>query len=287
MTSIDRRRFLAALGGATAGLALGGAAGAMQACAPAPGRRGAIDPLGLQLYTVRSLMARDVAGTLEQVAGIGYREVEFAGYFDHEPDRLRELLDRLDLAAPSAHVMFEALEGEQWPRTREAAEVLGHRYLVIPWIPPDARRSLDDYRRVADRLERAGARVAEAGHKLAYHNHEFEFEPLDGTVPFDILAGTDPDLVAFQLDLFWVRHAGQDPIEYFRRHPGRFPSVHVKDMAADGSMVDVGAGEMDWAGIFAHADTAGIRHYFVEHDEPADPLSSVRNSYQHLSRLEV
>lgn len=287
MTTIDRRRFLAALGSATAGLALGGATAALPACSPATGRRGGIDRVGVQLYTVRSLMARDVAGTLEQVADIGYREVEFAGYFDQPPDRLRELLDRLGLAAPSAHVSFDALEGEQWTRTREAAQALGHRYLVIPWLAPEERGSLDDYRRIAARLERAGARVGDAGLQLAYHNHEFEFEPIDGTIPYDILAATDPDLVALQLDLFWIRHAGEDAVAYFQRHPGRFPSVHVKDVAEDGSMVDVGSGVIDWPAIFAHADTAGIRHFFVEHDQPADPLASIRNSYRHLSRLDV
>ncbi|HUG41708.1 MAG TPA: sugar phosphate isomerase/epimerase [Longimicrobiales bacterium] len=151
---------------------------------------------------------------------------------------------------------------------------------------PEARRSLDDYRRLAGRLEDAGGRAREAGLQLAYHNHDFEFERLDGAVPFDILAGTDPDLVQFQLDLYWIRKAGGDALAYFRRHPGRFPSVHVKDMAADGAMVDVGAGVIDWPALFAHADTAVIRHYFVEHDQPADPLASIRNSFIHLRGLE-
>ncbi|MGH7482265.1 MAG: sugar phosphate isomerase/epimerase family protein [Longimicrobiales bacterium] len=279
---LDRRRFLAALGGATATLALAGPAAT---CAPRPGR-GAIDRVGLQLYTVRSLMSQDVERTLGQVASVGYREVEFAGYFDHAPARLREILDANGLTAPSAHVGMDALEGDDWPRTLEAATILGHRYLVFPWIPPEARRSLDDYRRIAARLEEAGARAREANLRLAYHNHDFEFGPLDGVIPYDILAGTDPDLVQLQLDIYWIRKGGADPLVYFRRHPGRFPSVHVKDMAADGAMVDVGAGVIDWRALFAHADTAGIRHYFVEHDSPTDPLASIRNSYEHLRGLE-
>lgn len=265
-------------------LALGGTA-AVAGCGPARAR-GLLDRVGLQLYTVRSLMARDVERTLDQVASIGYREVEFAGYFEQPPARLREILDAGGLAAPSAHVGLDALEGDGWSRALEAARILGHRYLVFPWIPPEARRSLDDYRRLAGRLEDAGGRAREAGLQLAYHNHDFEFERLDGAVPFDILAGTDPDLVQFQLDLYWIRKAGGDALAYFRRHPGRFPSVHVKDMAADGAMVDVGAGVIDWPALFAHADTAVIRHYFVEHDQPADPLASIRNSFIHLRGLE-
>lgn len=281
--AIDRRSFLAALGGTTATLALGGTA-VTAACASARDE-GPIDRLGLQLYTVRSLMAEDVERTLRQVAAVGYREVEFAGYFDHPPSRLRDILDDNGLAAPSAHAGFDALEGDEWPRTIEAATTLGHRYLVVPWIPAEARRSLDDYRRLAERLEIAGERAREAGLQLAYHNHDFEFERLEGTIPYDILTDTNPDLVQLQLDLYWVIRAGGDPVAYFRRHPGRFPSVHVKDMAPDGAMVDVGAGVIDWPAIFDHADTAGIRHYFVEHDQPADPVASIRGSFDHLRGL--
>lgn len=278
---IDRRSFLAALGGTTAALALSGSA---FACATARDA-GRIDRVGLQLYTVRSLMAENVERTLRQVAAVGYGEVEFAGYFDHPPAHLRAILDDTGLSAPSVHVGLDALEGDGWPRTIEAANIIGHHYLVVPWISPDAHRSLDDYRRLAGRLEVIGARAREAGLQLAYHNHDFEFETLDGGIPYDILVETDPDLVQLQLDLYWIRKAGGDPVAYFQRHPGRFPSVHVKDMAPDGTMVDVGTGVIDWPAIFDHAGTAGIRHYFVEHDQPADPLASIRASFDHLEEL--
>lgn len=281
---MDRRRFLTALGGTTATLALGGSVFATACATAQSGPR--VHRVGLQLYTVRSLMAEDVERTLGQVASIGYREVEFAGYFDHSPARLRQMLDASGLTAPSAHTGFDALEGDAWSRTVDAANALGHRYLVVPWIPPEARGSLDAYRRLAGRLEEAGGRAREVGLQLAYHNHEFEFERLEGAVPYDIIAGTDPDLVQLQLDVYWIIKAGADPVVYFRRHPGRFPSVHVKGMDADGAMVDAGAGVIDWRGIFAHADTAGIRHYFVEHDEPADPIASIRNSFQYLRALD-
>lgn len=280
---MDRRSFLAALGGTTATLALGSTAFAAACATTRSGPR--VDPLGLQLYTVRSLMEQDVARTLAQVASVGYGEVEFAGYFDHSPARLRQMLDANGLTAPSAHTGFDALGGDAWARTVDAANALGHRYLVVPWIPPEARGSLDAYRRLAGGLEEAGGRAREAGLQLAYHNHEFEFERLEGAVPYDIIAATDPDLVELQLDIYWILKAGADPVTYFRRHPGRFPSVHVKGMAADGAMVDAGTGVIDWQGIFAHADTAGIRHYFVEHDQPADPIASIRNSFNHLRAL--
>lgn len=247
---------------------------------------GSLSRVGLQLYTVRSLMAEDVPGTLETVAGIGYREVEFAGYFDRTPAQLRTLLDDLGLAAPSTHVGLESFR-DQLPELLDAAATLGHRYLVLPSLPPRERQSLDDYRRLADEMNRFGTACRAAGVRFGYHNHDFEFERIDGEVPFDVLlAHTDPELVAFELDLFWTIHAGSDPLAYFEAHPGRFHLCHVKDRTADGEMVDVGAGVIDFSGIFARSEQAGLIHYFVEHDSPADPVASIRASYTHLSGLE-
>jgi sugar phosphate isomerase/epimerase len=292
---IDRRGFLAAVGGA-AGFALAGPLAASRLVGGPGGSRSGpaapgpvpLEPVGLQLYTVRSLMERDVPRTLQRVADVGYREVEFAGYYDHEPERLRGILDRLGLSAPSAHVSLETMEGDGAASAIRAAQALGHRWLVVPWLPPEQRQTLDDYRRVAASLEEIGARVNDAGLRLAYHNHDFELEPIDGTLPYTILADTEPDRVALQLDLYWVRAAGSDALTWFRRHPGRFPSVHVKDMATDGEMVDVGSGVIDWADVLGKARAAGVEHLFVEHDQPGDdPIASVRNSFQYLHRLSV
>jgi sugar phosphate isomerase/epimerase len=234
--------------------------------------------VGVQLYTVRDLMAEDVAGTLAAVAGIGYREVEFAGYFNQDPHAIRSWLDAEGLTAPSAHFHVE-----DWEPAFEVATILGHRYLVDPWIAPDKRETLDDYRRVAETFNEIGLQAQAAGFQFAYHNHDFEFQPMDGQIPFDVLlAETDPDLVQIQLDLFWTTHGGGDPLEYFAAYPGRYPSVHVKDRSPDGTMVDVGRGAIDFPAIFADAEAAGVEHYFVEHDSPDDSLESIRRSYAHL-----
>jgi sugar phosphate isomerase/epimerase len=244
-----------------------------------------LDRIGLQLYTVRSLMAEDVERTLQMVAGVGYREVEFAGYFDRPPAGLRATLDGLGLAAPATHVDLATLR-DRLPEVLAASATLGHRYVVLPWLAAEDRDSLDDYRRLADEMNRLGEACRAADVQFAYHNHEFEFEHLDDETPFDVLlARTDPELVAIELDLFWIIHAGRDPLAYFEAHPGRFSLCHVKDRAADGTMVDVGAGEIDFPGIFAGSEQAGLAHYFVEHDQPADPEASIRASYLHLSGL--
>ncbi|MDH3290862.1 MAG: sugar phosphate isomerase/epimerase [Gemmatimonadota bacterium] len=276
-----RRDFLKTIG--AAGLA--GAGLAATGCGAASAAR-RLDRIGTQLYTVRSSMQDNVERTLDRVAQIGYDEVEFAGYFGRSAQQIRRVLDDTGLSAPATHMPLEPLENE-WEATVDFAAQVGHQYIVVAWIAPANRTSLDDYRSMADRFNRVGERAKAAGLTFGYHNHDFEFEPLEGRMPWAVLMeGTDPALVKLELDLYWITKAGGDPFKTFREHPGRFPLVHVKDMAADGSMADVGAGTLDFAALFAHSDQAGIRHYFVEHDNPADPFASLAASYRHLHALE-
>ena len=272
---MDRRSFV----GTTAAM-LGGTRPAARHARHKLGR------IGLQLYTVRHELQRDFAGTIARVAATGYREVEFAGYFGQAPRDVRALLDQHGLSAPSAHV---SLAPDQWRAALDAAPVIGHRYVVVAWIPAEARRTLDDYKRIAESFNHAATEARAAGLQFAYHNHDFEFAPLEGRLPYDVLlAETDPHLVQLEIDLYWITKGGQDPLAYFARWPGRIPMVHVKDSVGppDHRMTDVGAGSIDWKRIFARRDQAGIRHAFVEHDAPADAFASIRASYEYLRQLE-
>lgn len=289
---MDRKDFLRA-----AGVVWG--AGWLAACArgdaPAPGESATDDPgdtsqpllerIGLQLYTVRSLMAEDVAGTLDAVAAIGYHEVEFAGYFGHTPAEVRGWLDAAGLSSPAAHVGMEEFTGAGLEAAIENASTLGQQWLVLPWIP-EAIRTADGYRALADMLNAAGETAAQVNLRVAYHNHAFEFDTVDddGTTGFSLLLEhLDPALADLEIDFHWSAAAGVDSVALLRDNPGRFPLCHVKDLTADGRMADVGAGEIDWAALFALSDTAGLRHYFVEHDQPGDPLASIEASYRYLS----
>lgn len=282
----NRREFLRRLGAAVALGTLPRCADASNSePAPRPGEEGPGPGLGIQLYTLRSILPQDFDGTLARLAEIGYREVEFAGYHGREPAAVRAALERAGLAAPSSHVPIEALE-DDWPRTLEAAQTVGHEWLVVAWVPEALRPDLDGWRRVAERFNRAAAAAREAGIGFAYHNHDFEFVPLEGRVPYDVLLEEmDPDLVRLELDLYWIVKGGRDPLDYFQRFPGRFPLVHVKDMGEDGGMVDVGRGTIEFARVIARAEQAGITHWFVEHDVPADPLRTARVSYENLRAL--
>lgn len=246
---------------------------------------GPLGPLGLQLYTLRGEMAQSVDETLARVAEIGYREVEFAGYFGRTPGEVGQALGDAGLSSPAAHVGVEAVITD-WANTLEAANRIGHQYLVVPGLPSEMTQTLDQWHHVADVFNRGAAEAREAGIQFAYHNHASEFAPIDGQIPFDVLLDqTDPDLVQIELDLFWIVHAGSDPLAVFERWPGRIPMVHVKDRTAEGVMVDVGAGIIDWERILGARERAGIRHYFVEHDAPLDGFASVEASYNYLDRL--
>jgi len=243
-----------------------------------------LEKIGLQLYTIRDLLKKDFAGTLEKVAQAGYKEVEFAGYFDNKPEDVRKLLARLSLKAPSTHVPIEMLR-EKLDTVIQTAKAVGHQYIVCPWLAP-ADRTLEKYKAHAALFNKVGEACRKANIQFAYHNHDFEFETVDGKIPYDVLlVETDPKLVQMELDLFWIKKGGQDTLAYFAKYPGRFPLCHVKDMTEDQKMVDVGKGKIDFAAIFAQAKQAGLKHYFVEHDNPADPLQSITASCQYLKKL--
>ena len=250
------------------------------------GSIGAVKKTGLQLYTLRDMMEKSVADTLKLVAGVGYGDVEFAGYFGHSAADIRKLLDANGLAAPSVHVPLEVLRSAL-PQVIKDAKVIGHQYIVLPWISEEQRGdSVDNYKKLAVELNGFAKPIKDAGLQLAYHNHDFELLPVKGGVPYDVLLGeTDQDLVKMELDLFWAVKAGVDPLKLFAANPGRFPLVHVKDMAKDGAMVDVGTGTIDFKAIFAKAEQAGIRHQFIEHDNSNNRITTIRQGYQALSQV--
>lgn len=282
------KRLSALAAGAAGASALDGGGGAAALTSTAKGgvaRR--LAPLGVQLYTVRDQMQRGVPSTLERVAAVGYEEVEFAGYFGHSPEEIRDMLAKVGLRAPATHIPA-TFETESWSRILDEAGRAGHDYVVVPSLPQEMRSSLDAWRRTAEMMSRAAEKAREAGLRFGYHNHAVEFEEMEGRIPFDVFCeATDPDLVHIELDLFWIIHGGDDPVAFFQRWPGRVRLVHVKGRAADGDMVEVGAGVMDWASILAHADRAGIEHFFVEHDRPDDSMRSIEASYRYLSALQI
>lgn len=274
---MDRRSFVRSVT-AAAGL---GVVGRDAAGSPlsSPGR---LDVIGLQLYTLRTLAAADVEGTLEKVAGIGYREIEFAGLYGKSATEVRAILDRTGLRAVSSHHSLRDVR-ENWPATLDAAATLGQSYVVVASIGGDDASSVAALERTADAFNRAGEAAKSHGLRFGYHNHDFEFRPMDGRLPYDVLLeACDASLVVMEMDIYWIVNGGRDPLSYFAAHPGRFHLIHAKDRTADGRMVNVGAGVIDFPAILGRSRQAGIRHVLVEHDRPASPIEDVRASYDHL-----
>lgn len=251
-------------------------------------RAAQIRSIGLQLYTVRELFSVDPVATLEKVAKVGYREVEFGGggYDTMDHALLRKTMDRLGLKAPSIHVGYDALL-DKFDASVAMAKTLGAETVVLPYM-------VDKYRNAAAwdaalvNINRFGEQLKAAGLGFAYHNHDFEFtvKP-DGVSLFDrLVKACNPALVKIELDLYWAIHAGQDPQALIRSLAGRIYAYHVKDMKADRSMTSVGAGTIDFASIFKLNGLAGVRHFYVENDQsPAPYLPDITKSFETLSAL--
>lgn len=259
--------------------------------------------IGLQLYTVRAAMEKDPAGTLAQLAKIGYNSVEGATYtgsqkfYGMTPAAFAALLKQNGMIMPSSHYRLgeELMNGvpapgtmlHNWDQAVDDAAAAGVKYMVCAYLSEAERGNLDHYKYVADQLNKAGERCQKAGLQLCYHNHDFEFAAQNGQLPYNLLLATDPKLVKMELDLYWVTKAGHDPLTLFKQHPGRFPLWHVKDMdrTPQRAFTEVGNGSIDFKKIFAHAKEAGLQYFFVEQDStPGSPFESVAKSIAYIRK---
>ena len=256
-------------------------------------------PIGLQLYTVREQLEKDVPGTIKQVAAIGYKEVEIYDLYGMSPGQFTKLLKDNGLTAVSGHYLLN-VEETQWEKKVAEAKELGLKYMVHAILDPEERKSLDDYKRHVELFNKIAEQAHKAGIQFCYHNHDFEFQKFDGITVYDyLLKQLDPKLVQFEMDCFWVTHAGQDPVTFFKKYPGRFPLLHIKDLKAGippstefdarmGLFAEVGKGTIDWKRIFAAAPQGGMKHFFVEQDYcEIPPLESIKVSYEYLHKLTV
>lgn len=241
------------------------------------------DGIGMHLYTMRDVLAEDYPGTLKRLAEIGYRTVGVSGRFDHSAEAIRGFADDAGLRIVLEHVGYARM-ADNWSGALADVQTLGAQWIVVPSIPAE-QRSIEGFRTAAAAFTEAGKAARDAGLKLLFHNHGHDFNEIDGTVLYDILLDVDPELLGFELDLYWAVDGGHDPAKLFQEHPGRFPALHVKDMAADGSWEDVGAGKLDFGAMFEHAASGGVEQYLVEHDKPTDAWASAERSYRGLTEI--
>ncbi|MDZ7632035.1 MAG: TIM barrel protein [Gemmatimonadaceae bacterium] len=320
---MDRRQFVRTTA------AVAAAAGLQRLNHLVPSRsRAAIPNLGVGLFSVPKLLDSDFSGTIGMLARMGYREVELfgpydfsapeaiaswkpigaqlgfsgSGFFGLSAAQIRGILDQHRMTAPSMHTDLLTLE-TRMDQLADAAHAVGSRDVVLPAIPDTERRTLDQYRRMADRFNVIGDKAQRAGIRFAYHNHGYGLVPMEGTVPLTmLLERTDPALVFCQMDLYWTVAGGMDPVALLKAHPGRYVSMHVKDMKeakrfrGDGGdssqwmelfpyMVSAGDGVMDLRAITTQARASGVRHLFVEQDLVANPDVALKRSYDFLASL--
>ncbi len=258
---------------------------------------------GIQLYTLRDALAEDFEGSIKKVADLGFKNIELfnyqAGkYFGKSIAEVKQLMDDSGLKVKSSHTLTGWSMPDSigtltkgWEQYVEDAATLGQEYVVCAYLPETERQSLDDYKKLTDLLNSCGEVAKKSGLQMAYHNHAFEFEKMGGQIPFDmLLKQCDKDLVKYELDLYWTKRAGVDPVEYFEKYQGRFPLWHVKDMDAgdDQFFAPVGEGVIDWQRIFDHASTAGLEYFFIEQDDTRDkkPFEAIEKSINFVKGLE-
>ena len=287
-----------------------------------------LDRIGIQLFSIPKLADSDFAGTMKMVSQIGYKEIEFfgpysfsssedkerwkgvapsvgfsgSGFFGLTAKEVKKILNDNGLATPSMHTGADSLNNAMGGLA-EAAHVLGTKYVILPSAP--SQIDLDGYKRQADEFNSIGAEAKKQGVRFAYHNHGNGLKAIDGTIPFDlILERTDPDLVYFQMDIYWMTAGGVDVCEYLDKYPGRFRLMHVKDMAkdvrfsGDGGdpsqwielfpyLENAGDGVLDLEKILSHAKRSGVEHFIVERDMAPDPEEDLKKSISYLKKVEL
>lgn len=244
-------------------------------------------PIALQLYSVRTEMARDFEGTLKKVAGIGYKGVEFAGFGGIPAERMKNLLNELGLVPVGSHTALKLLM-EKPDEVIEYNLAIGCNYVICPY---NEYRSKEDYIKFSNIYNEIGEKIREAGLEFLYHNHDHEFTKYDGEYGLEILfAGTKPENMAAELDAGWVFYAGVDAPAYIRAYKGRCPLIHMKDFSSidNRNFTEIGNGIIDINAISQAAADAGTQWLIVEHDECSMPeLDSVRISFENLKRMKL
>ncbi|NML65138.1 sugar phosphate isomerase/epimerase [Hymenobacter sp. RP-2-7] len=256
----------------------------------------AITKVGIQLYSLRDYIGQSTKSVLAKVAQAGYQEVETYGYspatgfWGMQPAEFKAALAAQGLTTPSGHYGLDGYfrDGSETELNGiiAAAKGCGQTYVVVPSLDGKLLQSVADFKTIASRLNQAGKRCQAAGLRIGYHNHNFEFKPLGGTTLYEVLLKeTDPKLVDFEMDIYWVVRAGQDPLELIKAHPGRFPLWHVKDMNKTRPELntEIGTGSIDFRQLAAHAQEAGLKHLFMEQENfSLDAYQSITQSAAYM-----
>jgi sugar phosphate isomerase/epimerase len=256
--------------------------------------------VGLQLYSLRDQLPKDVKGGIAKVAAAGYKQVEPFGYskkngfWGLDAKAFSDLLKTNGLTTPSGHFGMDEYfvhgKTDDLESYIEAANITGMSYVIVPSVNGEVLRNAEQFKEVAEKMNKAAEICKKSGLKLGYHNHNFEWKPVDGTTFYDVLLkNTDPALVHMEMDIFWVVRAGQDPVKLFEAHPGRFALCHIKDRdkTTTNLNTEIGKGSIDFKTILSNSKLAGIKHFIVEQENyiDIDPFVSIKESCDYCKNV--
>ena len=246
-------------------------------------------PLALQLYSLRDDAAKDLLGTIEEVAKIGYVAVEFAGYFGHDAGTIRKKLDEVGLKCAGVHTGLPTIQGDELKKTAEFVATLGSTFLVVPYVSPDEFGGRDGALKLGDVLSKAQEEAAKFGARVGYHNHDWEFKTLpDGSIPMDLIfQNAHPDVVT-QLDTGNAQDGGGNAIPLIAKYKNRAATIHLKPWTTEFSRYFLGEDDTPWDEVFAALEGGKTEYYIVEQEqypEPHTPLECVTRCYANLKKM--
>jgi len=244
---------------------------------------------GLQVYSVRNQLTENFEATMEYIAKVGYKYIEGYGLGTDgmflkkiSPSHYSKVIKDLGMELKATHCTY--VSADKAGEMIDAAKETGMEYLIVPGIPGHLRETLDGWKEIADNFNKLGEKCRETGLKFAYHNHAFEFQKMNGVIPQELLIeSTEADLVAFEADLFWVKKGGYDPMKLIKKYPGRIKLFHVKDATPELEATTVGAGIIDFKGLFKTAKKDALEYYFVEDERTDDPYKNIKADYDYIS----
>lgn len=287
-----------------------------------------LNTIAIQLFSLPKLLEQDLPGTMAMLSKMGYKAMELygpypfsseagkkrweavipsvgfsgSGFFNRGIQEFKKIVSDQGIAIPSMHTDLDTLD-KNMPQLAEAAHILGSEFVVLPALPDDKRKTLDDYKKAADLFNKIGAEAKKSGIKYAYHNHGYGLSPMEGKIPLNIiLDNTDPKTVFLEMDLFWTTAGGADPISLLKKHSGRYKLMHIKDMSKKvkfsgdggdakqwielwGYMTTAGNGVLDLKTILTTAKKNGVQHFIVEQDMVAEPEKALKLSHDYLAFL--
>ncbi len=285
--TLTRRDFLAASAISLGGLSVLGAGCSESQMAAGKKRR---IPVGLQLYSVRADCEKDLPGVIKAVARMGYEGVEFAGYYNHKAADIRKMLDDNGLICCGTHTQYDTLKPDKFAETVEFNRTLGNKYIIVPWLDPNANNTRDAWMKLAKEFNEMSDKLKPHGMWIGYHAHAGDFKKIDGETYWDILFGNTKKEVLMQMDTCNASDGGGDPIASLLKYPGRSVTVHIKEYSATNKNAILGEGDIDWKTVFSICETiGGTKWYIIEEEKdiypPLQAVEKCLNNYRKLREL--